>query len=197
MKNSKIIIAFLAGVLLMLLIFFIINKISKKNEQNDYFILTNQITKMNKLVVLEQNFSTLQKSNVSYEFLGKNISNNQIVTITQTNAQVSYDLNKMKLDIDSVNKKLIIKELPKADIKITPNVKIQSMEDSFFNRINEAQIKKVTKSSEEYALKNVNQEKLRKMGKEQLIDNLNQIFVLAKALNYTIEDKTGQINLLN
>lgn len=198
MKNTKPILFFLAGVACMLLLFFVLKKIPKfsdKKEQTDYYLITNQISKMNKMVVLEQDFTSLQKNKVSYELLGRKVSENEIVTFTKTNAQVSYDLSKMKLEVDSVNKKLIIKSLPEADIRVTPNVEIKSLDDSFFNRIDEEQIKKVTKTSKENALKNVNQDLLKEEGKKQLKENLMQIFVLAKALNYKIEDQTGTIDI--
>lgn len=152
---------------------------------------------MNKMVVLEQNTSSMQKTKMGYEFLGKEVSSNSIITYTKTNAQVSYDLNKMKIEVDSVNKKLIITELPDADIRITPSVEIQSLDDSFFNRISEKDIKNVTQKAKDTAIKSIDQNKLRTEGREQLMENLNNIFVLAKALHYTIEDKTGKIGLLD
>jgi len=78
---------------------------SEKTEKSDYYILTNQISKMNKMVVLEQDFSAMQKTKFGYEFLGKEMTSNSIITYTKTNAQVSYDLNKMKIEVDSINKK--------------------------------------------------------------------------------------------
>lgn len=104
---------------------------TKKTEQSDYYILTNQIAKMNKMVVMEQNTSSIQKTKMGYEILGKEVSSNSIITFTKTNAQVSYDLNKMKIEVDSVNKKLMITALPDADIRISPSVEIQSVDDSF------------------------------------------------------------------
>ena len=184
----------------MLLLFFVLKKIPKisdKKEQTDYYLITNQITKMNKLVVLEQNFTSFQNNKLSYEILGNKVSENKIVTFTKTNAQVSYDLNKMEIKVDSVNKKLIIQSLPEADIRITPSVEIKSLDDSFFNRIDENQIKKVTQTSKENAIKSVNQNTLKEEGKKQLKENLMQIFVLAKALHYSIEDKTGNLDLRN
>ena len=133
---------------------------------------------------------------MGYEVFGKEVTSNSIITYTKTTAQVSYDLNKMKLEVDSINKKLIIKELPDADIRITPSVEIQSMDDSFINRISEKDIKNVTQKAKETAVKSVNQNQLRTEGRQQLMENLNNIFVLAKALNYTIEDKTGQLGIL-
>ncbi len=169
---------------------------TQKTEKSDYYILTNQISKMNKMVVLEQNTSSMQKTKMGYEFFGKEVTSNSIITYTKTTAQVSYDLNKMKLEVDSINKKLIIKELPDADIRITPSVEIQSMDDSFINRISEKDIKNVTQKAKQAAINSINQNQLRNEGREQLMENLNNIFVLAKALNYTIEDQTGKIGVL-
>lgn len=197
-RNKTAIIAFALGVIVMLLLFFGLKKIfgfSDKSEKDDYYIIANQISKMNKMVVIEQDFSAMRKKKVAYQILGKTISENSVVTFTKTNVQVSYDLNQMKIDIDSVNKKLIIKNLPEPEIKINPNVEIQSMDDSFFNRIDEDQIKKVTQEAKEYAVKKVNKDQLKKESKQQLMDNLNQIFVLAKALDYQIVDDTNTLDL--
>nr|WP_306592645.1 DUF4230 domain-containing protein [Chryseobacterium sp. WG14] len=170
--------------------------LTNKTEKSDYYILTNQISKMNKMVVMEQNTSSMQKTKMGYEVFGKEVSNNSIITYTKTTAQVSYDLNKMKIEVDSINKKLVITELPDADIRITPSVEIQSLDDSFFNRITEKDIKNVTEKAKQTAMKSIDENQLRSEGRKQLMENLNNVFVLAKALNYTIEDKTGKIGLL-
>ncbi len=184
----------------MLLLFLVWQKITTKSEDDvhtDYYIITNQIRKMNKLVVLEQNFSSMQKTKISSQLASGFLpaSKKEIITFTKTNAQVSYDLNKMKMDVDSIGKKLIIKELPNAEIKIIPSVEIQSFDDSFFNRFDENDIKKITNSAKENAVKTINENRLRSEGRVQLLKNLNQIFVLAKALNFTIEDQTGALDL--
>lgn len=193
---NRTIIPFALGVLAMLIIFLVWRGLTKKSGdqiQNDYYIITNQIRKMNKMVVMEQDFSSIQKTKVTSQLLGGMLPNieKQLITFTKTNAQVSYDLSKMKLEVDSVNKKLIIRELPNADIRITPSVEIQSLDDSFFDRFKEKDFQKITKSAKDNAYKSVNQERLRNEGRKQLLENLENIFVLAKALNYTIEDKTG------
>ncbi len=199
MRNLKLVIPFVAGIILMLILFFSFRScfsISEKTEKSDYYILTNQISKMNKMVVLEQDISSMQKTKMGYEFFGREMTSNSIITYTKTNAKVSYDLNKMKMEVDSVNKKLIITELPNPDIRITPSVEIQSMDDSFLNRISEKDIKNVQQKAKQTAIKSIDQNKLKNEGKQQLMENLNNIFVLAKALNYTIEDETGQLGIL-
>ncbi|WP_228451030.1 DUF4230 domain-containing protein [Marnyiella aurantia] len=198
MKNTNVIKGILIGAAAMLIIFLMFRRCTKVVEEktrNDYYILKNQITKMNKMVVMEQDFSTMQKTKVAFEVFGRKMSENEIMAFTKTNAQVSYNLNKLVMEVDSVNRKLIIKEIPPADIRITPVVEIQSMDDSFFNRIDDVQIKKVTKAAKDDAYKRVDQNRLRSEGRKQLMDNLNSIFVLAKALDYTIEDETRTLDL--
>lgn len=197
MKNRSIVVGFLAGVLLMGVSFFVMKKLTSKDEsmRNDVYIITNQIKRMNKMVVVEQDFSAMQKTKMTTQLLGGLLpdTEKQIITFTKTNAQVSYDLNQMKLEVDSIGKKLIIHELPNAEIKIIPSVEIQSIDDSFLNRISEQDIKRIQDNAKQNAIKSVDETRLRNEGRQQLIENLNQIFVLAKALNYTIEDKTGEI----
>ena len=138
----------------------------------------------------------MQKTKITSELFGGMLPDieKELITFTKTNAQVSYDLNKMKLEVDSVNKKLIIKELPNAEIRIIPSVEIQSMDDSFLDRFDQKDLQKITKSAKDNAYKTVNQNRLRAEGRKQLLENLDNIFVLAKALNYTIEDQTGLID---
>jgi len=201
LRKNQPLFFFLGGAALMLLLFLVWNTMTKKVEdkvQNDYYIITNQIRKMNKMVVMEQDFSSMQKTKITSQILGSSIfpaAEKELITFTKTNAQVSYDLNKMKVKVDSVNKKLIIEELPTAEIRIIPSVEIQSMDDSFFDRFTDKDFQKVTKAAKENAYKTVNQNRLRAEGRKQLLENLEQIFVLAKALNYTIEDQTGQLDL--
>ena len=199
MKTNAKILPFFLGAALVLSIVLVWNAFTKKTEdkvQNDFYIITNQIRKMNKMVVIEQDFSSMQKTKITSELLGGMLPSmeKELITFTKTNAQVSYDLNKMKLDVDSVNKKLIIKELPNAEIRIIPSVEIQSLDDSFLDRFDQKDLQKITKSAKDNAYKTVNQNRLRAEGRKQLLENLDNIFVLAKALNYTIEDQTGLID---
>ena len=199
MKTNAKILPFFLGAALVLSIVLVWNAFTKKTEdkvQNDFYIITNQIRKMNKMMVIEQDFSSMQKTKITSELLGGMLPSmeKELITFTKTNAQVSYDLNKMKLDVDSVNKKLIIKELPNAEIRIIPSVEIQSMDDSFLDRFDQKDLQKITKSAKDNAYKTVNQNRLRDEGRKQLLENLDNIFVLAKALNYTIEDQTGLID---
>lgn len=198
MNYIKQIIGFSIGVIITLLAVYFFKNFGKDEANTDYYILTNQISKMNKMVVLEQDFSSMQKTKITSKLLGVYVLpslEKQIVIFTKAKAQVSYDLKKMKLEVDSDNKKLIIKELPNADIKIFTDAEISSLDDSFFDRFTQEDFKRITSNAKKNAEKTVDQTKLRSEGRKQLLQNLNDIFVLAKALNYEIVDETKTLDL--
>ena len=198
MNYIKQIIGFSLGVIITLLTIYFFKNFGKDEANTDYYILTNQISKMNKMVVLEQDFSSMQKTKITNQLFGiKGLPSSQkeLVIFTKAKAQVSYDLHKMKLEVDSANKKLIIKELPNADIKIFTDAEISSLDDSFFDRFTQEDFKRITTNAKKNAEKNIDQPKLRNEGRKQLLQNLNDIFVLAKALKYEVVDDTNTFDL--
>ena len=200
MNYIKQIIGFTLGVILTLLLVYFFRNIGKNDDQvsTDYYVLTNQISKMNKMVVIEQDFSNLQKTKITNQLFGiKGLPSNEkeIVIFTKAKAQVTYDLKKMKIEVDSVDKKMIIKEIPNADIKIFTDAEITSLDDSFFDRFSEEDFKRITTNAKKNAEKTVDQTKLRNEGRKQLLQNLNDIFVLAKALKYEVVDDTNTFDL--
>ena len=198
MNYIKQIIGFSLGVIITLLTIYFFKNFGKDEANTDYYILTNQISKMNKMVVLEQDFSNMQKTKITNKLLGLDalpVSEKEIVIFTKAKAQVSYDLHKMKIEVDSANKKLIIKELPNAEIKIFSDAEISSLDDSFFDRFTQEDFKRITTNAKKNAEKTVDKTKLRNEGRKQLLQNLNDIFVLAKALKYEVVDDTNTFDL--
>ena len=180
-----------------LLAYFYIN-FNKEESQvinKDYYILNNQIDKLNKMIVLEQNFSSFQ-THKSSAFRLRNIDvfPKEMVLYSTAKAQVSYDLKKMKIEVDSIQKKLIVKELPSPEVKIFPEVKIHFMDDYAVNRFSKTDLNNILESAKRNMRKNINQEKLKSDAKKQLLSNLDEIFVLARFLDYKIEDETQQLN---
>ena len=190
------ILSFIFGIILTVFLFLSWRSCNKKEDaaliNQDYYLITNQIQKMNKMVVLEQDFSSFQTHKSSAASIaGFDILPREMVLYTTAKAQVSYDLKQMKIDVDTVNKKVILQELPQPEIKIFPDVKIHFMDDYAINRFTQKDINGVMESAKKNMAKSVNQNNLKKQSQKQLKDNLNHIFVLAKALHYSIEDKTN------
>ncbi|OPB84587.1 DUF4230 domain-containing protein [Elizabethkingia occulta] len=197
MRRTPTYIGILIGILSTLLVVSVWRGCKEKKAEainQDYYLISNQISKMNKMVVLEQNFSSFQThKSAAFKFGGYDILPKEMVLYTTAKAQVTYDLKQMKIDVDTINKKLVITELPRAEIKIYPDVKIHFMDDYAMNRFDQKSINGIMESAKQNMVKSVDKKKLEQEGHEQLVKNINDIFVLAKALNYKIEDKTGEL----
>ena len=196
--NFKNIFIFLFGAFFSFLLAYFYINFNKEESQainKDYYILNNQIDKLNKMIVLEQNFSSFQTHKSSAFRLGSiDVFPKEMVLYSTAKAQVSYDLKKMKIEVDSIQKKLIIKELPSPEVKIFPEVKIHFMDDYAVNRFSKTDLNNILESAKRNMRKNINQEKLKSDAKKQLLSNLDEIFVLARFLDYKIEDETQQLN---
>ena len=72
MNYIKQIIGFTIGVIHFIARLFFFRNFGKNDDQvsTDYYVLTNQISKMNKMVVIEQDFSNLQKPKSPINFFG-------------------------------------------------------------------------------------------------------------------------------
>ena len=197
--NLRNIFIFLFGAFFSFLLAYFYINFNKKEEteaiNKDYYILNNQINKVNKMIVLEQNFSSFQTHKSSAFRLGNiDVFPKEMVLYSTAKAQVSYDLKKMKIEVDSIQKKLIVKELPSPEVKIFPEVKIHFMDDYAVNRFSKTDLNNILESAKRNMRKNINQEKLKSDAKKQLLSNLDEIFVLARFLDYKIEDETQQLN---
>ena len=147
------------------------------------------------MIVLEQNFSSFQTHKSSVFRLGNiEVFPREMVLYSTAKAQVSYDLKKMKIEVDSIQKKLIIKELPSPEVKIFPEVKIHFMDDYAVNRFSKSDLNNILESAKKNMRKSINQERLKSDAKKQLLSNLDELFVLARFLNYKIQDETQQLN---
>lgn len=105
--------SFIFGIILTIFVFLSWRSCNKKDEatlvNQDYYLITNQIQKMNKMVVLEQDFSSFQTHKSSAASIaGFDILPREMVLYTTAKAQVSYDLKKMKIDVDTVTKRLLL-----------------------------------------------------------------------------------------
>ena len=84
----------------------------------DYYLITNQISKMNKMVVLEQNFSSFQThKSAAFKFGGYDILPKEMVLYTTAKAQVTYDLKQMKIDVDTINKNWLLQNFQELKLK--------------------------------------------------------------------------------
>ncbi|MDR3272875.1 MAG: DUF4230 domain-containing protein [Flavobacteriaceae bacterium] len=168
-------------------------KCGGKNEKTveDTQIINHEIRRLNKMIVIEQNYSAFRTKkyadfNIKYlDFLNKNI----VLYIT-AKAQVTYDMKQMKIEIDSVDKKIHIVSIPEPELNVYPNVEIYSMEEGLFNNFSKAELNQVMNEGKDDICKEVEKSSLKALAHNQLISNLRDLYTMAKLYHWQIVDDT-------
>ena len=139
-------------ILVALVLFFGYNYFSSKGDTSvveyDTALIQQQIKNVGKLVVTEGHFAEVITYKDSKKYLGDFISfEKKAIVVINADVTVSFDLSKMKYDIDSINKVITVVEIPKEEIKIAPDFKYYNTESSTFNEFTGQDYNKINKKS--------------------------------------------------
>lgn len=172
----------------MLMKYFQQSKVSNNSHAIAY-----EIKRMNKMIVAEQSISNVysHKNSRSLPFFEDYFSfDKRVLLMVNAKVQATYDLSKMDIEIDSNNNKIIIKSIPDLDVQVYPEVQFYDLEQSRFNTFEKDELNRVRENAIQSVQKEINREKLEEEAKEQLFQNLLDLYFLAKAYEWEIEDRT-------
>ena len=109
--------------------------------------------------------------------------------VINADVTVSFDLSKMKYDIDSINKVITVVEIPKEEIKIAPDFKYYNTESSTFNEFTGEDYNKINKIARANLAKKIQASTLKTNAKNRLLSELNSLFIVTKNLGWTMKYK--------
>lgn len=96
----------------------------------------------------------------------------------------------MEVELDSVNKKILIKSIPEVDLKVFPDVDFYDMDQSVFNKFEKSELNEIKKRGIAKMEEKIDRNKLKTEAHQQLIQNLSDIYQIAKIYGWEVEDKT-------
>lgn len=197
--KKTVFIALITFILGMLIALWGIKSLEKKSMSEDSRVIAYQIQKMNKMVVAEQSLAEIytHTSKKSLPGLGSIYSSDKKVTMMiNAKVQASYDLTQMEVELDSVNKKIVIASIPPVDLKVYPDVDFFDMDQSIFNKFEKNELNEIKNRGIAQVEKKIDREKIKKEAHQQLIQNLSDIYQIAKIYGWEIEDRTTYANEL-
>ena len=184
-------------ILVCLLGFFIAKGIykneNKHNFNEDIQIVLQSVKNISKLVVSEGTFSEMYSYKDAKKYFYDTFEfNKSIIVIVNAKVQVLFNLEKMEVEIDSVNKKIKIKFIPKEEVIIIPEVKYYDLQQSTFNSFTKEELNNINKKSVEKIKETVEVSKIRTTAKKRLIDELSKIYQLSTILGWEVVDETEE-----
>lgn len=185
----------IAGILFgALLTYFIMKQFQTNSSTNESHVIAYEIQKMNKMIVAEQMFSDVysHKSSSYVPGLKDYFSfDKKVLFLVNAKVQATYDLKKLEVELDEENKTIYIQKVPEMELEIFPDVSIYDLDQSRFNTFEKDELNEIKKRAIEHIEKSIDQKKLEDQAHQQLIENLGELYQLAKIYDWKIIDKTA------
>lgn len=186
---KKFIFGMLTAIVLLISVkYFMDRKQEKETLEADSALIQTQIANVSKLVVTEGHFAEVISYTDSQKYLMDLISiDKKVLIVVNADVTVSYDLHKITYDIDQANKKVTIKSIPEAEVKIYPKMKYYDISQSQVNPFTAEDVNKIQKKVNVEIEKKIAQSNLKKNAENRLISELANIVFLTKSIGWTLE----------
>jgi hypothetical protein len=182
----KIIIVILIVIAIFLAFRYCEFKKDNTSEFNETALIQEQIRNVGKLVVTEGHYSEVLTFKDQQKYLMIPFEKKAIV-IVNAEATVSYDLSKIQYDIDEASKTITIKNIPKEEIKISPDLKFYDIQESTFNAFSSEDYNKINKQVKESLRKKIENSALKSNAQNRLISELSKILILTNTMGWKLE----------
>lgn len=189
-----------AGALLVIFLTFRFCEFKKDSTSQieETTLIQEQIKNVGKLVVTEGHFSEVltYKDQQKY-FLDMITFEKKALVIVNADVTVSYDLSKIEYDIDEASKTITIKNIPKEEIKISPDLKFYDIKQNGFNEFSGEDYNKINKTVKENLAKKIEKSSLKSNAQNRLLSELSKILILTNTMGWelqyngeTVDDKS-------
>lgn len=179
-------------ILVGLVLFFGYKYFTSKNETStieyDTNLIQQQIKNVGKLVVTEGHFSQVMTYKDSQKYLMDMVSfDKKALVVINADVTVSFDLSKIKYDIDAPNKTVTITNIPNEEIKINPDIKYYNVDQSTFNEFTGEDYNKINKIAKDNLAKKIEKSTLKSNAKNRLVSELSKILILTNSMGWTLK----------
>jgi len=155
---------------------------------NETALIQEQIKNVGKLVVTEGHFSEV----VTYKDTKKYLldlysAEKKAIVIVNADVTVAYDLSKVTYDINEATKTITIKNIPKEEIKISPDLQYYDVQQDDFNSFKGEDYNKINKQVRETLRKKIDKSTLKTNAQNRLISELSKILILTNSMGWTLQ----------
>lgn len=186
-----------AGLLILILLAFRFCELKKgsTSEIEETALIQEQIRNVGKLVVTEGHFSEVltYKDQQKY-FLDMISFEKKALVIVNADVTVSYDLSKIEYDIDENSKTITIKNIPKEEIKISPDLKFYDIKQNGFNEFSGEDYNKINKTVKANLIKKIEKSSLKSNAQNRLISELSKILILTNSMGWKLQYNGETVN---
>ncbi len=160
----------------------------KESLEENTALIQEQIRNVGKLVVTEGSFSQVftYKNSKSF-FLDVLSARKKALIVVNAEVSIAYDLSKLQTEIDKENRKVIIKEIPKEEININPNIKYYDVTQDYLNQFEAEDYNKIKQRIEKGLKEKIENSRLKSNAENRLVSELQKIYILTSSMGWSLE----------
>ena len=113
--------------------------------------------------------------------------------IVNADVTVAYDLRQMKYDIDEKSKTITILNIPKEEIKISPDIQFYDVDQSKLNPFTGDDYNKINKSVRANLAKKIQKSSMKTNAQNRLVSELSKILILTNTMGWTLQYEGIQV----
>ena len=185
------------GLLIVVLGFFTYKFFTSDEESTTEYnsnLIQEQIKNVGKLVVTEGHFSQVLTYKDKDSYFGGMVSfDKKALVVVNSDVSVAYDLRQMKYEVDEKNKTISILSIPKAEIKISPDIQYYDIEQSKFNEFTGADFNNLTKKVKADLAVKISKSTLKSNAQNRLISELSKLLLVTHAVGWKVEYKGEEV----
>ncbi len=186
-----------SGKIIYLLIFIIIGFViykfvtsEKATTTTEYNtdLIQQQIRNVGKLVVTEGHYAQVMTYKDQQKYLMDLLTfEKKALIIINADVTVAYDLRQIKYDIDEKNKTITILNIPKEEIKISPDIQFYDVDQSRMNPFTGDDYNKINKKVKADLAQKIEKSALKTNAKNRLISELSKLLILTNSMGWKLE----------
>lgn len=186
-------------VVIVIIGFIIYQYIDEQKREKDALIestglIQKQIKNVGKLVVTEGNFAQVFSYKDSKKFYIDILSaRKKALIIVNADVTVSYDLSKLKTEIDPKTKTVTITYIPEEEISINPNIQYYDVTQDYLNQFEADDYNSIQKRIQKSLRDKIEKSSLKSNAKNRLISELQKIYILTNTMGWTLEYNGNKI----
>lgn len=186
-------------VVIVIIGFIIYQYIDEQKKEKDALIestglIQKQIKNVGKLVVTEGNFAQVFSYKDSKKFYIDILSaRKKALIIVNADVTVSYDLSKLKTEIDPKTKTVTITYIPEEEITINPNIQYYDVTQDYLNQFEADDYNSIQKRIQKSLREKIEKSSLKSNAKNRLISELQKIYILTNTMGWTLEYNGNKI----
>lgn len=151
-------------------------------------LIQQQIRNVGKLVVTEGHYAQVMTYKDQQKYLMDLLTfEKKALIIINADVTVAYDLRQIKYDIDEKNKTITILNIPKEEIKISPDIQFYDVDQSRMNPFTGDDYNKINKKVKADLAQKIEKSALKTNAKNRLISELSKLLILTNSMGWKLE----------